>query len=125
MTDEIVADKFFKFVFLSLNLSNQVTTGKRQRVFEKQQMIEWLKRIFGLEDPYQELRAIAQLTEEEARSIAQVHDGLTYLMFTGISRNEEGSLIWSFRTATIGSWLIIRVDDQAGTVLSTEREGVR
>jgi len=87
-------------------------------------MFESLKRYLGLGDPYGGLRAAARLSEDEARSIAETETGQQGLLFAGLMRHDDG-LIWSFRTPSVGSWLIIRVHDGNGKFLGTERQGKR
>jgi uncharacterized membrane protein YkoI len=87
-------------------------------------MLEWLKRYLGLEDAYKELREAAQLSEDEARAIAEKESGQNNLSFAELSHHND-ILIWTFRTPSVGSWLVVRVNDATGGIVGIERQGKR
>jgi hypothetical protein len=87
-------------------------------------MLEWLKRYLGLGDAFKALREAAQLSEDEARAIAEKESGQGGLSFAELSQNND-ILIWTFRTPSVGSWLVVRVNDATGSIVSLERQGKR
>ena len=87
-------------------------------------MLEWLKRYLGLDDAFKALREAAQLSEDEARAIAEKESGQSGLLFAELSQNND-ILIWTFRTPSVGSWLVVRVNDATGSIVSLERQGKR
>jgi hypothetical protein len=87
-------------------------------------MLQWLKRYLGLDDLYKELRSNARLSESEAHAIAEKESKQQGLLFADLTR-KDSSLVWVFRTSSVGSWLIVQIDDSTGQLLGVDRQGKR
>jgi acetylglutamate kinase len=69
-----------------------------------------------------------RLSQEQAVQIArQAAAGQLNCELLGLATVEEqnGKRIWAVSSATIGSSLLVRIDDESGDVLEVKRQGVR
>jgi hypothetical protein len=91
-------------------------------------MLRWLSWYLRLGDPYAADKRAAQLTEDQALSLAKEastggSDALS-LHFAAIEY-EGDERLWVFATSSIGSHWLVKIRDRDGRVVSRERRGVR
>jgi hypothetical protein len=91
-------------------------------------MLRWLLSYLGLGDPYAADKRAAQLTEDQALSIAKeasarVSDAYSLELVT--IEHEGVERVWVFATTSRGSTWHVKVRDRDGLVVSRGRRGLR
>lgn len=86
-------------------------------------VFDWLKRFMGMTSPHAHLLARARMSEDDACIAAEAETGQAMMLIDLVDTGDD--FVWSLRSATKGSWTVVTLRDSNGTVLTSERQGVR
>jgi hypothetical protein len=85
-------------------------------------MLRFLSRLFRPPPP--RTRLTKQQALELARAEARGHAGADQLTMV-ILGDIEGRTTWFVRTPTVGSALVVSIDDESASVMAVKRHGIR